>query len=494
MYKIIRIVLALLCFVAITLLFLDFTGTAASLWGWLAKLQFIPAVLSLNIVALVVIVLLTVVFGRIYCSVICPLGVMQDCINWLRGKIGSKKSRKNRFSFKPALTPVRIIVLAAFVVAVGCGFMSIAALIEPYSEFGRIVSTFLAPVYDWGNNLLAAEAEQQGSYLFYQVSPKAFMLPAVILAGVTFIIVGAFAWFDGRGYCNKICPVGTILGYLSQVSILKPVINTSLCNGCRKCERNCKASCIDAKNHKIDYTRCVACMDCINNCSTGAIQYTVRRGHSENVEPDGSRRTFIATGLVFAGALASKAEDKLTDGGMAVIIPKQKPQRSSRIVPPGAVSVRNLERHCTSCQLCISECPNGVLRPSMSMSTFMQPEVSYEHGYCRPECTRCSDVCPAGAIIAIDKAEKAVTQVGHAVVDTNLCLSAKGEEKCGKCSRTCPAEAIVMVNVEEGNEESPLMPVVNESLCIGCGACENLCPVNPLSAIHVEGHSVHRKI
>ncbi|MDE5745874.1 MAG: 4Fe-4S binding protein [Paramuribaculum sp.] len=493
MYKVIRIVLASLCFIAITLLFLDFTGTAASLWGWLAKVQLIPAILSLNLVALAVILLLTLIFGRIYCSVLCPLGVMQDCINRIRGMFGSKKSRKNRFAFKPALAPLRIVILAAFVIAVGCGFMSVAALIEPYSEYGRIASTFFAPVYDWGNNLIASQAEHHDSYLFYHVTPRVVMLPAVILAGITFLTVALFAWFDGRGYCNKICPVGTILGYLSKVSLLKPVIDKSKCNGCRKCERNCKASCIDARNHIIDYSRCVDCMDCIGNCSTGAIRYTVRRASSQ-VAPDESRRTFIATGLVFAGALASKAEDKLTDGGVAAIIPKQKPQRQNRIVPPGAVSVRNLERHCTSCQLCISECPNGVLRPSMSVATFMQPEVSYEYGYCRPECTRCSEVCPAGAIIRVSREEKAVTQVGHAVIDIGACLSATGAESCGKCSRACPAEAIVMVGTDKYNEDSPLMPVVNESLCIGCGACENLCPVSPLSAIHVEGHSVHRKI
>lgn len=498
MYKIIRVVLAIVSVLAITLLFLDFTGTASSLWGWLAKIQLIPALLSLNVVALAILVVLTLVFGRVYCSVICPLGVMQDGINWLRSKIGPRKNRKNRFAFKKAVTWLRVAFLGLFAVLVILGLMSVAALIEPYSEYGRIVSVYLAPVYDSVNNLLAHEAESRGSFAFYEVESQAVFVPAMVLAGITFIIVAAFAWLDGRGYCNKVCPAGTILGYLSKLSLLKPRIDTSLCNGCRKCERNCKASCIDGKNHTIDYSRCVACMDCLGNCSTGAMKYTWSRFSPETADNtkgvDANRRTFIATGLIAAGAMVAKAEDKVTDGGLAPVINKEKPKRQSKIVPPGAVSIANLERHCTSCQLCISECPNGVLRPSMNLSTFMQPEVSYERGYCRPECTRCSEVCPAGAIIKIDRAEKTAIQVGHAVVDYDACLSASGKSLCGKCSRKCPAEAIEMVAVNAGAEDSPLMPVVNESRCIGCGACENLCPVGPLSAIHVEGHQVHRKI
>ncbi len=495
MLKKIRVGLAILSILALTLLFLDFTGTASRLWGWLAKLQFVPAMLACNFVALIILLVLTLLLGRVYCSVICPLGIMQDVINFIRGHVGKKSKRKNRFTFKPELTIVRALLLTLFCICIICGFLTVAALIEPYSEYGRIVSTFLAPVYDWGNNLLADMAAAHDSYAFYRIEPQAMFLPAVIIAGVTFVVVALFAWFTGRGYCNTICPVGTILGYLSKFSLLKPVIDTNLCNGCRKCERNCKASCINAKAHRIDYSRCVDCMDCINNCSTGAIRYTWHRTFAPVTPasaPDKSRRTFIASGAVILGALAAKAEDKVTDGGFADITPKTKPSRKGRIVPPGAVSVNNLTDRCTMCQLCISECPNGVLRPSMDVATFMQPEVSYENGYCRPECIQCSSVCPAGAIQPIDLAEKSSIHVGAAAVDLTSCLSATGQASCGKCSRKCPVGAIEMVAVNPDVEGSPLMPVVNEATCIGCGACENLCPVSPISAIVVNGYEVHR--
>ena len=494
MLKKIRVVLAIISLVALTLLFLDFTGTASALWGWLAKLQFMPAVLACNFVALIILLVLTLVFGRIYCSVICPLGIMQDVVNFIRGHVGKKSKRKNRFAFKPELTIVRALVLTLFCICVICGFLTIAALIEPYSEYGRIVSAFLAPVYDSANNLLADMAASRDSYTFYHVDLPAVFIPALILSGITLVVVALFAWFTGRGYCNTICPVGTILGYLSKFSLLKPVIDTNLCNGCRKCERNCKASCINAKTHSIDYSRCVDCMDCVENCSTGAIRYTWHRTFAPLTPSatDKSRRKFMASGAVIVGALAAKAEDKLTDGGFAEITPKTKPSRSGRIVPPGAVSLDNLTSRCTMCQLCISECPNGVLRPSMDAATFMQPEVSYENGYCRPECTRCSSVCPAGAIHPIDRAEKSAIHIGAAAVNLDLCLSVTAQASCGKCSRKCPAGAIEMVAMEPAIEGSPLMPVVNDAACIGCGACENLCPVSPVSAIVVNGYEVHR--
>lgn len=497
MLKKIRITLAIITFLLVSWLFLDFTGYAQSHFGWLAKIQFMPALLSLNIVALFILAALTFIFGRVYCSVICPLGIMQDIINRFRGYVGKKAYRKNRFKYKKALTIVRIVFLGVFALLIILGMTTAAALIEPYSEFGRIVSTFLGPVYDWINNRLADIAVENDSYMFYHIAPQLMFLPAILLAGITFLIVALFAWLDGRGYCNSVCPVGTILGYASKFSLLKPVIDSSKCNGCSKCSKNCKASCINYKEHQIDYSRCVACMDCIGVCSKGAIKYSARKPEvapSVNLKNvDDGRRTFIAVGTIAAGAALAKAEEKVTDGGFAPIIPKEKPGRKRKITPPGSISHSNLEGNCTSCQLCISSCPNGVLRPSMAIATFMQPEMSYEHGYCRPECTRCSEVCPTGAILKIEQADKSSTKIGQASVNLERCLSATEGVNCGKCSIKCPVQAIVMTPVNPG-DESILMPIVNESLCIGCGACEHLCPVSPHSAIVVHGHEVHRLV
>lgn len=124
----------------------------------------------------------------------------------------------------------------------------------------------------------------------------------------------------------------------------------------------------------------------------------------------------------------------------------------------------------------------------------MQPESSYERGYCRPECTRCSEVCPAGAIVKITKADKSSIQIGHAVWVKENCVPLTDGVECGNCARHCPVGAITMVPSVAGDAGSPKIPAVNTERCIGCGACENLCPARPFSAIYVEGHETHRII
>ena len=186
-----------------------------------------------------------------------------------------------------------------------------------------------------------------------------------------------------------------------------------------------------------------------------------------------------------------EAQKKKVDGGLAVVEDKVAPKRATHILPAGAFSAQHFAQHCTSCQLCVSACPNGVLRPSTDLSRFMQPEMSYERGYCRPECTRCADVCPTNAIRPITAEQKSSTRIGHAVWVKKNCIPLTDGVECGNCARHCPSGAIQMVAKDAADENSPKIPVVNTERCIGCGACENLCPARPFSAIYVEGHERH---
>ena len=474
--KVARVILATLFFAAIIVLL---TGVGAE-WapkylGWTAKLQFLPAVLALSAGAFILVVILTVLFGRLYCSVICPLGVMQDCVSWL-----GRKQKKNRYSYSKPKNWLRYTVLVLFIADLVVGIGAIAVLIEPYSIFGRIVNSI--------------------------VSPKGWVVPAV--AVVTFIVIFILAWLNGRTWCNTICPVGSILGLLSRFSLFKPVIDTAKCNGCKKCARNCKAACINPEAHSIDCSRCVVCFDCLGNCKQGAITYRLsfpvkKSAPAKSADADLSRRAFLAGSLLAVGTAAVKAEETKVDGGLAEIIDKKIPERQTRITPPGSESARHMYQHCTACQLCVTNCPNNVLRPSTDLKHFMQPESSYEKGYCRPECTTCGDVCPVGAISPLTVEEKASTQVGHAVWVRDNCVVLTDEVTCGNCARHCPTGAIQMVPLDgEGpaprdrrqEDRRRKIPVIDEERCIGCGACENLCPARPFSAIYVEGHQVHKTI
>jgi len=490
MLRKIRIALAALFFIGITLLFV---GIGHPWWGWMAKLQFLPSALALNLAVVVIILLACFVFGRVYCSVICPMGVFQDVVLWIRRTFGkwmqNAQTRKlkrlkesgsaqkpkvrqylKRFSYVKEHKWVRYGVLVLSIVSIVVSGQMLIALIAPYSAYGRVVRSIVG------------------------VASGSVALPLLLTGLLTLIIIFVCAWLWGREYCNTICPVGTTLSLVSRFALFRPTIDTSKCINCGRCGKGCKASCIDTKEHKIDYSRCVACFDCLDNCTEGALKYRFvgfgkKEPVSEEKKADGGRRAFLATTAVIGTALVAKAQEEAhVDGGFAEVIDKQNPLRGGKLVPFGAVGAKHFYDHCTACQLCVSACPNGVLRPSTDFEHFLQPEMGYEKGYCRPECNACSQVCPAGAILPVKKGQKQTIQIGLAHVNYELCLAAKGDTTCGNCAYHCPTGAIRMVETE--GCVNPV-PTVSESQCIGCGACEFLCPSRPISAISVRPHSVH---
>ena len=547
MLRKIRTALALIFAAGITLLF---CGIGSEWWGWMAGLQFLPSCLALNFGAIALILLLTFVFGRLYCSVICPLGVYQDLVVFLRrsyGRIADRrratklKAMKDKglkptsvkpsaakvYGYKKEHKAVRYAVLAFALVCAFTSLQFLLALIAPYSAYGRMVHA--------AAGLFGADGVGT---------------PLAITAAVTFAVITFLAWKRGRAYCNTICPVGTTLSLVSRFSLFRPVIDESKCIACGRCYKRCKAGCIDGQAHRIDYSRCLVCFDCLDNCTEGALKYRFvglrgagmgpvsgsasgkggtqdkpdgakgsahrdgtgsgksaegatgspdrgragtgsgRAGSSASAAPaDTSRRAFLTTAAVAGATLTLGAQNKRLDGGLAPVIDKQAPARSERLVPPGALSVRNFYDRCTACQLCVSNCPGGVLRPSTDLGHFLQPQMGYENGYCRPECTKCGELCPAGAISPISREEKTTVKIGTARVDFELCFAANGKENCGNCARHCPSGAIRMV---DRHSDGRRIPVVSEEQCTGCGACEFLCPSRPISAITVDGLSIHR--
>ena len=492
MLRKIRIVLAAVLFAGITLLFLDFTGTLHGWLSWLAKIQLVPAVLALNVVVIVALMALTLIFGRVYCSVICPLGVLQDLLARLN-------RRRHKYAYSKEVRWLRYPVLVLFIVAGVAGIDLLFQLLEPYGSFGVIATTLLQPLWMLGNNVLAFLAERMDSYAFYTVDVWMKSLPVLIVAVVLLVVLVVLSWRGGRTYCNTICPVGTLLSLLSRFSLLKVRFKKELCGGCSICSKNCKAACIDHKTHTVDYSRCVVCGNCIGNCHRGALVYGMAhkaKADKKQAEApvNSAKRSFLlATAMATTAAMAQQ-KDKIVDGGLAELEDKVAPARQTPLVPPGSRSLKKMAQHCTGCQLCVSKCPNNVLRPSTDLMHLMQPVMSYERGYCRPECTRCSEVCPTGSIQPIDRDEKSSVQIGHAVWIKKNCVAVTDGVECGNCARHCPTGAIEMVQLDEDDDESPWVPAINEQVCIGCGACEYVCPSRPFSAIVVEGHEVHRTI
>ena len=505
--RIVRIVLATVCFAAVSLLLLG-AGWHLNLYlSWAAQIQFLPALLALNCGILAALIVLTLLFGRLYCSVICPLGVMQDIFGWL-----GKKQKKNRYRYSPEKRWLRYSVLAVFVVCLFIGFAPVTTLLAPYSAYGRIVNALFRPLYDLLGNALAAWDAQQNWYVFSEVELWMRSVTTFVVALLTLGILAVLAWRNGRTYCNTVCPVGTILSLFARFSVLRVQLDKSKCKNCSLCEKNCKAAAIDYKAGTVDYSRCGACGECLEKCKNVALDYKIVESRKSKVDSQESKvesqkskvesqkskentvdtgRRAMLTGAAVAIGTAAMAQAKIkVDGGLAAIEDKQAPVRNTPILPPGALSARHMQKHCTACQLCVSACKNNVLRPSADLLRLMQPEMSYERGYCRPECTDCSQVCPTDAIRPITREEKTSIHIGHAVWIAENCVPVSNGDPCGACARHCPTLAIQMVPYTTAGGRTVQVPAIDKERCIGCGKCENLCPSRPLSAIYVEGYEV----
>ena len=364
MLKQIRQLFAALFFTGITLLLLDVSGRLHHYLSWMPKVQLLPALLAANFAIVAAIIVLTLLLGRIYCSVICPLGVMQD----LFARMG-RHARHNRYKYSKAMWGLRVCVLIVFTVLMVAGITGIAALIAPYSTYGRIATHLFQPIWTGANNILALGAETVDSYAVSEAEWVFYGWVPIAVTSLTLILIGVLAWRGGRTWCNTICPVGTVLGATARFSLLKVHFDEEKCITCGKCSRNCKSSCIDFKNHSIDASRCVTCGNCISICPKDALSYGIAKKSADSSENndgkpvDKSKRQFLVGTALLAGA-AMAQEEKKVDGGLAFIEDKVAPKRQTPLTPPGSLSARNMATHCTSCQLCVSECPNKVLRPS----------------------------------------------------------------------------------------------------------------------------------
>ena len=503
MLRKLRIILSVLFFVGICWLFLDISEFAFTHIAFLARLQLVPSILSGSFVIVGTILICTFLFGRLYCSSICPLGVIQDGIARLKPK--------RRYCFVTGKPWLQLVVLLVFILSFTIGISLFFDLLEPYSAFGRIVSTLIAPVWITGSNGLAWIVEQRNSFAIGYTPLWQKGLFALLAAIITLSVIGILAWRGGRIWCNTFCPVGTFLGLISRFSILQPRLNTENCIHCGKCEHVCKAQCINAREGILDSTRCVSCFNCLTACDKNSISYrpslqNITRGKKpskNNFDNKGknlaqetisqpinfSRRAFFATAVCTVTLpLTAFAANKKAP--ISALTRRKPPLRKVAVISPGASNLETFKTKCTGCQLCVSACPNQVLRPSDFGNNVLQPVLSFEHGYCRVNCVACSSVCPTGAIKPISVEQKSAIQIGRAIITSEICIITTDDVSCNACARNCPVKAINMV----GPIGKYKRPAVSTEKCIGCGACEYVCPSRPLAAIQVEGNLIHRRI
>lgn len=358
-----------------------------------------------------VILLLTPLVGRFFCTWLCPLGVLQSVVHAL----AHPKTHVRRVCTRlPETRAQRLVRWCVFAVAAGLvagGFGALGWAITPYSILGKALVGFV---------------------------------PGLLLAAA---VLALAAVGSGRVWCNWVCPVGTLFNLLARGARRPNAIDMK--DGCGNC-RKCFAAKPKAAAHAADgVTR---------------------------------RETLHGLGLLAAAELG----EKTVDGGFSPVSLPGVPARPAEVLPPGAVDRALFNRLCVGCDACVAACPEKCLVPSTSLATFGQPKMDFRRSHCRLACPqKCAAACPAGALRVLDHVARRDLHMGHAIWKKDRCLRATQDVPCTACQRKCPVKAITLVGG---------FPVVDRDLCIGCGACEHVCPSRPLPAIFVKGFDRQRVV
>ncbi len=489
-----RIVFSALILISFILIFIDFRSyIPVSYTNSVLYLQFIPSVIkfigfgSIAAAGFLIVLVLTLLTGRTYCSFLCPLGIGQDFFSRIGGSI-RKKFR--RYGYKKPFTIVRYSILAVTVTVTLIWGMYMITLLDPYSIFGRFTTFFLKPLFLWINNLAAGILGKFDNYQLNNIPVDAFNLLNYIIPSVFFLLVGGLSLTRGRLYCNMICPVGTLLGLISKISLFRIRFDEGKCTRCGRCAMRCKSSCVDFLHYDIDVSRCVDCFNCISECPEKALSYGIFHKRNRPEEVDESKRKFIAGSLlmIFGFSASSRGQDpvKPTEHKETTV----REEKTYPVCPPGAGSMESFNSKCTACSLCIAACPNNVLQPALKqygLAGMMQPVMDYHHSFCTYNCTTCTEICPTDALKPLLPEAKKLTQIGKVCYIKDNCIVKTEKTACGACSESCPTKAVYMIPYE-GNL---LIPETNQDICIGCGHCEFACPTKPFKAIYVDGNPIH---
>jgi ferredoxin-type protein NapF len=445
-------------------------------------------VLSSASFGLFFVLVITVLFGRVYCSTLCPLGILQDIVI----RIAKRMKRRRRFTYKEQHYILHYSLFVLTGILAFSGSVILLNVFEPFSNYGRILSNLMSPFVVLTNNVFGYILGLFGFMFLFQI-PILHINPVSVLASLSILAVVTYLSYNhGRMFCNLLCPAGAFLGLVSRFSFFKIVIDKNNCKECGLCERVCKANCIQSSSMEIDFAACIGCFNCLVACPTIGMSYKGRwtKQSDTSKEADGGRRNVLKISVLPALSLL------MPDIGFKSVVEKSQngfnENRKHPISPPGSLGVERFSTLCTACHLCISSCPTQVLLPSFleyGIAGVFQPKMNYDASYCNFDCVLCSQVCPTGAILPLDISSKKEVQIGKAQFIKDDCIVVSKKKDCGACSEHCPTKAVKMVPYEK----KLMVPEVDNEICVGCGACEHACPVQPSKAIYVSANQIHQK-
>ncbi len=438
----IRLILALLSLACFTLLYLLPRRFAALEVYGISQLSphlthfAPPLLLALLILAL------TALLGRFYCSLLCPAGLVQELFHRLGGLLGLR-----RLGWKPP-APKTILLLALALFA-GAGFMLLNNFLDPLGMFGR---------------LLTAHHPAPTPVLTGPPPPPdaaTLLVYALTLLGAVLLVLVPL--FKGRWFCDRACPVGALLETAARLGGRRGLrLDAEKCVSCGTCEKICPVRTIDARRKTLDPERCLLCLDCVAACPVQAIGYSVKK---RAISPE--RRGFLHSSLAAAAAglfaLARPVREKIALAG----------ENSAAVAPPGSGGGLRHAARCVTCQYCVLACPVGIIQIK---NPDLRPVLDYDRGYCQYECTDCTNSCPAGAIEPLKVEDKKLLRLATTRLVLDRCVVLTKNNSCGACAEVCPTHAVRMREVGQGR---PTEPEFAPEFCLGCGACYHVCPAEP---------------
>jgi polyferredoxin len=432
----------------------------------------------------IIVLLVTVVFGRLFCGYVCPMGTTLDLVD---SAFFSKRRKKNRSAgdkLSKDYSHRKYVFLSVIIGSAICG-VSIVYWGSPLSIVTRFYSLVVYPllslVFEQALGLTSPLQDWLPGVVSLEISQKVFATNVFVAA--LFIGISCLALLQPRFWCRNLCPAGAILAIFSRTPIVRRNVGEA-CNNCGKCSRECPSGAISDEPGNTRYSECLACLKCLHSCPQNAIKFSAVRG-----VPEGNKQNLfydrrnillgIGAGMLTAGLFNSN----LTEQKYPV---QEKPLRDSLLIrPPGSIPEKDFTERCIRCGECMRACPTNTLQPIWllaGLQGLFSPIVTARLAGCALNCNSCGKVCPTGAIRCLPLEEKIYAKIGTAWIERRNCLVWEQDKKCLVCDEVCPYNAI---SFRPSPDHTNAVPVVIENRCSGCGWCESKCPVEGASAIRV---------
>ncbi|GHV73829.1 ferredoxin [Spirochaetia bacterium] len=469
------------CLIALAVLVLFIYGylspsiSANGILAPLVKGQFSAVLYGAGIAGFVIVILLlTLVFGRVFCSVLCPLGASQELFWRVGGLFRRKKGKRKdtsqsaagigvpkpgkperkgivRRGYRPA-PRVRYVMPLLVGAGVAFSFAPLMMFFDPISIFGRGIVALRGLLFG-------------GTAAF-----------SLILA-IPMVLILLIALFRGRAFCSW-CPVGVTLGLFSSAAPLGMKVSPH-CVSCGLCEKKCPTGCIDSRKKTIERDRCVLCFSCVDVCPTGIAAYGPQgkaavSGEARRVFLKGAGKVSLVCGAAYLLGPSLKLFSRPVDLALANL-----PEGETLpILPPGAKNLIHFTSRCIGCHACVAACPANII----TAKDDPHPRLDYTGeatAACQFNCVECGRVCPTGAITRLSVEEKHRTRLALSTLYFERCVVNTRHESCGACAEVCPTGALTMIPYSEPGIPFLTRPVYDERYCIGCGACLAACPAEP---------------